>query len=96
MQPVSLDEIARICGFSKFYLCRYFKAGTGMTLQQYITHMRVALAQRLMLDEDRNVTQACYESGFSDPAYFIQVFSKLVGKTPKQWQLAQNTEAAMH
>jgi AraC-like DNA-binding protein len=83
--PLSLDDIARRCALSKAYLCRLFKRCTHMTVQQYLTHVRISRAKHLLRDKGRNVTQACFESGFSSPSYFISVFSRIAGVTPKQW-----------
>jgi AraC-like DNA-binding protein len=85
--PMSLEQIARECLLSKSYLCRFFKKHTRMTIQEYITHIRISRAKRLMCDEGRTVTQACFECGFSSPSYFIARFSKIMGVTPKQWVL---------
>lgn len=80
-----LDDIARESCLSKAYLCRYFKAKTGLTLQTYINRSRIDLAQRNMLEKGMNVTEAAQASGFSSSSYFIQVFTKHMKISPKKW-----------
>lgn len=88
----NLDDVARDACVTKAYLCRYFKAKTGLTLQTYINRSRVNLAQRNMLEKGMNVTEAAQAGGFSSSAYFIQVFSRLQGISPKRWVLRQTEE----
>lgn len=90
---ISLDDVAKECSTSKYYLCRFFKARTGITIQTYINKLRVDRAQYLMSSQGKNVTEACYECGFQSVSYFIQVFSKMVGKTPKKWIQEENANS---
>ncbi|OGJ89207.1 MAG: hypothetical protein A2268_13400 [Candidatus Raymondbacteria bacterium RifOxyA12_full_50_37] len=87
-QPTSLNEIAKKSSLSKFHLCRIFKAATGLTVQTYLNQLRINRACRMLREEDKNVTETCFECGFSNLSYFIQVFSRIVGQPPKQWALA--------
>jgi AraC-like DNA-binding protein len=87
--PAPLHEIARRSALSKFHLCRVFKKATGVTVTNYINDLRVNRACRMLSDGEKNVTQACYECGFENLSYFIQVFRAKMGATPKQWAMAQ-------
>lgn len=88
-EKLSLERIARESAISKYHLCRVFKKATGMTLQAYITDLRLNRAMRLMSEQGKNVTEACFETGFESLSYFIQVFRKAAGVTPKRWTLKQ-------
>ncbi len=88
-ESLYLDVIAKQSSVSKHHLCRIFKKSTGMTIQAYITDLRLNRAMHLMSKEGKNVTEACYESGFESLSYFIKVFRKVVGITPKQWAISQ-------
>jgi AraC-like DNA-binding protein len=87
--PTSLDEIARQSAISKFHLCRIFKRATGMTVQTYLNELRINRACRLLAAGDRNVTEVCFDCGFENLSYFIQVFKGKVGVPPKKWALAE-------
>ncbi len=95
-RPLNLDEIASRSAVSKFHLCRLFKAGTGMTIQDYLVQVRVNRASRA-LAQGMSVTEACYSSGFGDPSHFIKVFRRATGKTPKRWAaMADRTDRPIY
>ena len=45
-----------------------------------------------MVDISKSVTDICYELGYNHMTYFIRVFKKYEGITPKQFQIKQNKE----
>jgi AraC-like DNA-binding protein len=84
-EPIGLDAIARECFVSKFHLSKIFKKHTGMTIWEYRSFLRIRKAKQLLWIEDKNVTDVCYACGFTDPSYFIKIFRRATGCTPKQW-----------
>ena len=86
-EPMNLDKLAQDCAVSKFHLCRIFKKATGMTIKAHCTHLRVNHACMLLASGEKNVTEASYASGFENVSYFIQVFKKCMGVSPKQWAM---------
>ena len=46
---------------------------------------KITLAKDL-LDRGADVTTACYECGFNECSYFIRVFRKYVGMTPRKYR----------
>ena len=88
---VSLDELARQCGVSKYYLSRQFRQYTGVTPQDCRTRMRLNRAKELLRFTDMPVGEIAFACGFRDVSHFIRVFRKREdGVTPlvyrKQWQ----------
>jgi len=43
-----------------------------------------------------SVTDACYESGFSDYSYFIATFHKETGMTPLQYQKKKYKDSSLN
>lgn len=86
-RPFDLERLARKTAVSKHHLCRLFHRATGMTLTEHLAHARARRAAMLMEQKGLNVTQAAYECGFESVSYFIKVFKRVMGKTPKQWAL---------
>ena len=56
-----------------------------MSLKMLITSMKIQYAKTL-LQGGKSVTEACYDSGFSDCSYFISTFQKITGVTPGQYK----------
>ncbi len=84
-QIISVNDIAQRFHISAPYLSSLFKKYVGVTPSAYLRTKRIIQARRL-LEEGCSVTDACYESGFTDSSYFIKVFKAVVGMTPLQYK----------
>jgi len=83
-QRVSLDDAAQEVGLSKNYFCSWFKGVTGMTYLQYLNMVRITQTCRY-LNVGMSVNEAAYACGFEDISYYIQLFKKIQGCTPKAY-----------
>lgn len=83
-EPVTLDMLAREAGMSPKYFCRFFRSMTNHSPIEYVNICRVERACR-MLTEGSAVTEAAYACGFNDLSYFIRVFRRQKGITPKRY-----------
>ena len=68
------------------YFCRLFKKETGYTFGQYLTHYRVNVAAGLLANFDIRVAEVAEQVGYTDSNYFSQIFKKIMGITPKEYQ----------
>ncbi len=80
-RQISLDEISSLCNLSKEAFCRYFKSMTRLTFTSFVNHYRIDIAKKLLM-RDKNVTEACFGSGFESVSYFNRTFKKITGKNP--------------
>lgn len=87
-QPIQLSTVADRLGYSKYYFCSRFKALTGTTYIHYLNTVRISHAYKL-LSGGASVTEAGNACGFTDISYFIQMFKKMYGVTPKQYVQAR-------
>lgn len=83
-EPISLDSLARIFSYSKYYLCHTFKEETGTTIYNYLLLLRIARAKAL-LSKGKSVSEVCELSGFTNYSNFITTFKKHTGYTPKKY-----------
>ena len=81
--PVSLDQLAQLCGISKCHLSREFKRYTGQTVLTYVNLIRCMHAQQ-RLASGMTVTEAALESGFESVSYFSRTYKKLMGSVPSK------------
>lgn len=84
-QPIRLSEIAARLGYNPNYFCLKFKETNGETYLAYVTSARVSRACSL-LAEGLSVGAVCDACGFQNESYFIQLFTKRIGVTPKRYQ----------
>jgi AraC-like DNA-binding protein len=80
-QPVSLGELARIAGLSRFELVRRFREQTGVPPHAFHTNLRIEHARRLLATGTpaAAVAAAC---GFADQSHLTRTFKRAVGVTP--------------
>lgn len=96
---VSLDQVAREAGMSKFHFCRVFKAVTGLTFREHLARRRIARAVELLQDRDRSLSDICSNVGFKNMSHFSRVFRKLAGQPPSRFRrgaMDLNWERAIH
>lgn len=70
---------------TSFY--RYFKRELGMSPIEYILNEKIKYAKKLLSNPNIQVNEVSYATGFEDCNYFIRLFKKYEGVTPKQYQL---------
>ena len=83
-RAITLEELSRVCSTSPNYFCSFFKEITGKTPGEYITALRIETASKLLL-AGNTVADTAFACGFHDVSYFISVFRKRVGVSPKQY-----------
>ncbi len=82
---LTIDEISRAVGLSKYHFIRLFKQSLGITPYQFILNCRINSGKRA-LGQGRSVTDVAIEHGFADVSHFNRRFIPLVGMTPYQYQ----------
>lgn len=85
---LSLNHLSKTFYLNKYHLGHLFKGATGFTVTEYIIHRRILKAREL-LQHDLSVQQAGACVGFNNNSHFIRTFKKLVGISPKQYQLSK-------
>lgn len=87
-EKISLDTLAAECNMSPNYFCKIFRDITGETPVEYITTCRLEMASEMLLSGAK-VTDVALDCGFCDLSYFIHIFKKNLGVSPKQYAKMQ-------
>ena len=88
-ENITLDEMASLAGFSKFYFERLFRDYTDMSFYQYLIFKRISLSEKLLMDARMPITEIAFRSGFSSSAAFSKAFRQAKGFTPSQYRRLQ-------
>ena len=88
-QPIRLEDVANIAGYSPAYLTSLVRNQTGRTVKQWLVERRMAQARYLISRTDRSIKTIAAACGYDDPGYFIRQFRKHHGASPKVWGNAQ-------
>jgi len=70
---------------TSFY--RFFKKELGMSPIEFVINEKMRCAKQLLQNPTIQINEVCHMSGFEDCNYFIRLFKKHEGITPKQYQL---------
>lgn len=85
-EKISIDTLARQVCMSKSSFFQAFKDTFYISPLEYIIRERIALAKRIMTDSAVTITEVCYQSGFNNVNYFIRLFKRLEGVTPRMYR----------
>ena len=83
-EQIEVSELAELCNMSYSHFARSFKALYGRSCKEYILYIRLNKAQNMLLYSEYPIEYIAQENGFSDSSYFIRVYKKWRGITPKQ------------
>lgn len=85
-QKISLEEVAAIANMSLSSFNRYFKSRTNKSFSDFLSEIRIGHACKLLNEQDMNISQVCYESGFNTLSNFNKQFKDFTGCTPLQYK----------
>lgn len=88
-QPLTLDELARVACLSPNHFLRSFKLLFHQTPYQYLTHLRLEEAQRLLRHTELSVTEIGQAVGFESLGSFSWLFRQRFGLSPQAYRLAK-------
>ncbi|WMT85780.1 helix-turn-helix domain-containing protein [Pelagibacterium sp. 26DY04] len=77
------------------YAMSVFKKSTGMTLNEYVSLLRLSYAQSLLLRDETNVLGIAMESGFGSLSAFNATFRRLAGMSPTDYRRAARDNQAL-
>jgi AraC-like DNA-binding protein len=80
--PVSLPDVAAQANLSPYHFLRVYKRAYGETPHEFLTRLRIERAKALLARGSHNVTEACFEVGFSSLGSFSVLFAYRVGLSP--------------
>lgn len=92
-EKILIGDICNRLNCSKSTLLTSFKKQYGITVNAYITELRLAMAVKLLTESDLTISEISAETGFSDQSYFSKVFSARYGASPSEYRLEARNNA---
>lgn len=86
-RSVSLADLARESGLSRFQTVRAFARATGLTPHAYLLQRRIDLARRLIAG-GTPLAEAALASGFADQSHMTRLFVRNFGVSPGAYAAA--------
>lgn len=84
-EKLTLRKMAEVMSFSPVYFHNCFQTAVGKTLREYVEEQRIKRAAHLLITTEMTLTAIAYKCGFSSQSYFILVFKRRMGITPRQY-----------
>jgi O-6-methylguanine DNA methyltransferase len=81
---LDLDTLAASVGYAPHHFHRLFKRATGVTPAAYARALRSSRAADA-LTEEKTVTEAIYDAGYTAPSRFYEGAAKRLGMAPSAW-----------
>ena len=86
-KDLSLEQLARIGLFSKFYFHRIFKSICGENLNDFVNRTRIESSAFFLIHRPKSpITSIAYDAGFSSPSAYSRAFKKRFDMTPSLWR----------
>ena len=84
--PPSTEILASRLGVSRVTLDRAFAADVGISPAKMLARLRLDEARRLLRTSEMSVSEIAYKVGYCNPAYFVNVFRRDTGHSPREWR----------
>mgnify|MGYP002555981085 FL=1 len=85
-EHLSLQDVSDALDISSSHICRVLKNETGETFVTLLNKIRIQEAGRLLREGKWKVYEVAEKCGFSNYAYFYQLFKKETGISPTEWK----------
>ena len=86
-ENISMKNLSEKACMSSTSFYRFFKRELGVSPIEFVLNEKIKCAKLLLKNPSIQINEVCYLSGFEDANYFIRLFKKHEGITPKQYQL---------
>lgn len=83
---IMIEDAADYLKISPAYLSRLFKAETGIAFSNYVSKTKAEEAANLLTFSEYSDSEISNLLGFSSQSYFIKIFKKYMGVTPKEYK----------
>lgn len=86
-EKITLNQVAALLNMTMQSFCRYFKNKTKKTYIQFLMEVRIGYACRLLAEDEKNVSEICYECGYNNISHFNHQFKIITKKKPLEYKM---------
>jgi YesN/AraC family two-component response regulator len=91
---LSVAELARDCGMSRFSFARFFRSNFGCSCREYVMRLRIETACKMLGEPNPSVTHVAIAAGFTDASYFARIFRRRMRKSPIEYARVAASQCA--
>lgn len=90
-QALSIEMLAQIAGYSRYYLSRKFSEEMGSSIGEFIREARIQQAKVMLIGTDQSLQDISDHLQFCSRSHFAISFKKVTGVTPVQFRKRTGT-----
>jgi AraC-like DNA-binding protein len=83
---IQIQDVAKKANLTSHAFCKYFKKSTKKTFMTFLAELRVCHAKKLLIENDKSISDICYASGFDNLSNFNRKFKEITNMTPKEFK----------
>jgi YesN/AraC family two-component response regulator len=83
---ISIEKVALETGSSPSIVRSVVRQESGFLYRDYIVHLRLEYAKKLLLETKLNVSDICDTVGYANASYFVRTFRENTGVTPSKFR----------
>lgn len=83
---LSLEEVARVFGYSPAYLSRMFQKYAGISFKDHVQSIRLGYALKDLESGKYSITETAIRNGFSGSKVFARALKKKYGMLPSEYK----------
>ena len=87
-RQIAIEEMAKLVNLSPGRLAHLFKSEMKVSIQQYVTQVRLAKAKSHLESSFLSIKEIAASVGFTSANRFVVCFKNRVGATPAQYRKA--------
>ena len=82
---IRVTDLLNIAHMSNSSFCTLFKSTYRMTFKDYLLKIRIGYACRLLMENNKSISEIAFKSGFENLSNFNRQFKKIKKITPKEY-----------
>jgi len=84
----TIARLAEVAAMSRATLARNFSRSTGLTVGEFVTHIRLMIAAERLIETDLTVAAVAAGVGYDSESAFNRAFRQAAGSTPARFRRA--------
>ena len=85
-KPLSVAELAREAGSSRFHFVKLFREKVGLTPHRHLVQLRMTAAASMLTTTDLTIAQVASACGMQNAAHFAAAFARHFSRTPSAFR----------
>ena len=85
-EELTLESVSSVVFLNPVYFSQLFKQKTGHGFKDYMTHLRMEEAKRLLRSSSLKISDIADRVGYQDMRHFSQVFRRKLNMTPSEYR----------